>query len=362
MPKDARARALTWLAVVALGAVAGRLYAQLAYAAAPADVMSTLPGVRAGVLIAGVSAAFELFVAPGAIGRWLRARPFLGALALRVLIHTAIVVAGLTLNRVLSAWLIGRYLRDSFTAPEFLQDVVFAFLVTAAALFVLQMRALIGGRTLLNVILGRYHRPVREERIFVFMDLVKSTPLAERLGAERYHSFIAAVFRELDGAVTRSGGEIYAYLGDGVISSWPLSTPDRNAAAVEAVFATADRLRARSDWFRARFQATPTIRASLHGGAVVAGECGDSRRQIAYLGDALNVAARLEALSKTLDAAFLVSGPMLARIALPAGVVATDRGAHRLKGVAAPMPVAALERPPAPQSGGTAPGAAQPSS
>jgi adenylate cyclase len=77
---------------------------------------------------------------------------------------------------------------------------------------------------------------------------------------------------------------------------------------------------------------------------VSAGECGDSKRQITYLGDVLNVAARLEQLAKTIDADFVVSADMLLRLALPPNVHVLDRGEHTLKGVAKPLRVFSLAR------------------
>jgi hypothetical protein len=51
----------------------------------------------------------------------------------------------------------------------------------------------IGGRTLNNLLLGRYHRPVREERAFMAVDIKGATALAERLGDERAHAFITCL-------------------------------------------------------------------------------------------------------------------------------------------------------------------------
>jgi class 3 adenylate cyclase len=75
---------------------------------------------------------------------------------------------------------------------------------------------------------------------------------------------------------------------------------------------------------------------------VIAGECGDSKRQITYLGDVLNVAARLEQVGKAINAGFVVSADILKRIALPANVHAQDRGEYTLNGVANPLRVYSL--------------------
>lgn len=335
-------RILTWLMAVAFGALAGHSYIAISYDNIPPDVMETLPGLRGGVIVAGLSAAFEIFVIRGPVGAWFRRRTFISALFVRVLIHTAFVVCGLLLNRIISGLLIGRFVSNAFVPAEILQDTIYAFLVIALLLFVLQMRTLIGGRTLLNVVLGRYHRPVREQRIFVLFDLTGSTPLAEKIGDERFHEFLSAFFFEIDAGVTQFGGEIYSYVGDAMFASWPFGEHARNARAVESVFAARRGLAQREQWFNEMFGETPRFRAVIHGGSVVAGECGDSRRQITYLGDVLNTTARLEALAKQIGIENIISRYLLGQLTLPDGIVAEDLGSHSLKGVAKPIVVNAL--------------------
>ena len=335
-------RLVTWFATMAFGALAGYAYTRVAYDTIPVEILQTLPGLRAGLLLAGASSAFELFVMRGDVERWFARRTLLQALGLRVLIHTAIVVLCLLANRALSGLLIGYFVPNAFDLWDIGQDVVYSFLVVALVLFVLQMRTLIGARTLANVVLGRYRRPVRENRVFVLFDLTGSTPLAGRVGDERFHEFLSAFFHEIDAAVTRCGGEIYSYVGDAMFVSWPMGTPPQNARAVRAVFAARHRLLERAPWFENEFGQAANFRAVIHGGPIVAGECGDSRRQVTYLGDVLNTTARLEALAKERDVGVLISRPILAVTDLPGDVSAADLGAHHLKGVAEPIAVSAL--------------------
>lgn len=339
----AKNRILTWLAVVVFGALAGQGYTTLSYDTIPPEILKTWPGLRGGVTVAGLSAGFEIFVMRGVVGTWFRRQAFLVALLIRILVHTGLVVFALIGNRALSALMIGEVVPEAFVPRDILQDAFYSFMVVAMALFVLQMRTLIGGRTLLNVVLGRYYRPVTEQRLFVMIDLAGSTPLAARIGDERFHEFLSAFFFEIDAAVTQSGGEIYSYIGDGVIVSWPLCDGRRNARAVEAIFAAREKLVRRGDWFNDKFGHAPAFRAVLHGGSVVAGECGDSRRQITYLGDVLNTTARLEGLSKQLDVECMISNDLLQHTTLPGSVTATDLGQHTLKGVADPVAVSALK-------------------
>ena len=69
-----------------------------------------------------------------------------------------------------------------------------------------------------------------------------------------------------------------------------------------------------------------------------------SSSEIAYVGDTLNVAARLLEAAKTLGRDVLVSADLLARSALPAGVVAEPLPTLAMRGREAPLEIAALSR------------------
>jgi adenylate cyclase len=215
------------------------------------------------------------------------------------------------------------------------------------------MRHLIGARTLANILMGRYHQPVREERLFAIFDLRDSTRIAATIGDERFHGLLSSIFGDADREIVDNGGEVHSYVGDAMIATWPLGDAKWNARAVTAAFAILDDLARVSQRYRRRFGVTPQFRVALHGGPVIAGECGDSKRQITYLGDALNVTARLEQLAKTIDADFVISADMLSRIGLPAHVHVRDRGEHALNGVAKPLRVYSLaeDRKPAIEPG-----------
>jgi hypothetical protein len=81
--------------------------------------------------------------------------------------------------------------------------LMFSFVVTAVFIFVLQISRIVGGRTLRDWVLGRYHRPREEERFFLFVDLAGSTALAERIGPVAVHKcevpFMPGLWRQYGG-------------------------------------------------------------------------------------------------------------------------------------------------------------------
>ena len=97
-------------------------------------------------------------------------------------------------------------------------------------------RAFIDPRVLGNILIGHYHAPVREERAFLFVDLVGSTELAKKLGDLGAQRMLARFFFDISEPVLENGGEIHAYTGDEVIITWPMAAVVRDARCVQLLF------------------------------------------------------------------------------------------------------------------------------
>jgi adenylate cyclase len=215
-----------------------------------------------------------------------------------------------------------------------LDGIAVAFSTSLTLLFITANRIgrLVGWRVLGNVLLGCYHRPVREARVFLFLDLAGSTGLAERLREARVQALIARFYFDIARPIAAHGGEIYQYRGDEISVTWTLAAGVRDAACVACAFAIRACIAARADWYRRSFGVVPAFRIGLHGGPVVVGEVGDQRREIMYFGDTINVAARIEALCKRERREVCISGELLARLRLPAALQATPLGRFQLQG------------------------------
>jgi adenylate cyclase len=299
---------------------------------------------RNGLTVGALLAAVDVFYVQGQRGAWLRRLSFGRTVLIRAALFTAIIVATFAFNRLLFGLLHGfeRSGLDYFGRP-LLRDTIIAFVVFLAISEFLQMRRVIGGRTLNALLLGRYHRPVREERVFLLVDIRGSTALAERLGDERAHAFITSTFFDIDQPILEHGGEVYSYVGDGLIASWPLARGVEGARCLHCYLAICDTLAKRAGHYRQHYGTAPEIRAVLHAGPIVAGECGDAKLSIVYLGDTLNTAARLEQTAKALDRACLVSGELLRRLEIPAVLAAEPLGPIELRGRQQPVDTYALE-------------------
>jgi adenylate cyclase len=221
--------------------------------------------------------------------------------------------------------------------------LLYALGISALVVFVFRVRDLIGPGVFANLLIGRYHRPISEERIFLFLDVTGSTRFADRYGDREAQAYLGRVFNALALPVSRARGSIDDYVGDLALVTWTMDRGLRDAACLRCVFEFAGRLTAEAESWRSRFGQVPEFRAALHCGPVVTAEIGLERHKIAYFGDVVNTTARLEALSKALGVHVLVSADLLDRIgSLPDDLIAEDLGTHALRGRAEPLAVAAI--------------------
>jgi class 3 adenylate cyclase len=217
------------------------------------------------------------------------------------------------------------------------------FVLSILVAIVYELTRLIGIRVLFNVLLGRYRRPTREQRVLLFLDLAGSTTLAEKMGELRVQDLLTRFFYDIDAAITAHGGEVHAYVGDEVIVTWRVGAAKENRA-LDCFFAIRDRMTAQADHYLREFGLVPEFRAGLHAGPVAISECGDSRRQVAFFGDSMNVAARLQAHCKDVGRALLVSGDLLRLLHPGPDLIVEALGATQLRGRTAPVDVFAIER------------------
>ncbi|MEQ9400200.1 MAG: adenylate/guanylate cyclase domain-containing protein [Longimicrobiales bacterium] len=139
---------------------------------------------------------------------------------------------------------------------------------------------------LANLVTGRYHRPTEEERIFLFTDMQRSTTVAERLGHVRYFELLADYFADLSDAIADHGGQVYQYVGDEIVVSWPVGPGEATAACLHCLFAMRDDLAARAAWYQNAYGWVPSFRAGLHVGRVTTGEIGILKKEIIFTGEA----------------------------------------------------------------------------
>jgi class 3 adenylate cyclase len=176
----------------------------------------------------------------------------------------------------------------------------------------------------------------RREVTVMFVDIRDFTPFAESNSAEDTVARLNALFDIVVPAVVDAGGHVNKFLGDGALAVFgaPNELADHADAAVETALVIR-RLVAEC------FSGDLRIGIGINTGPVIAGTIGGGGKlEFALIGDTVNVAARVEQLTKTTGDTILLTQQTVD--ALAAGHGLAVRGSHALKGKSAAVQVFAL--------------------
>ncbi len=211
--------------------------------------------------------------------------------------------------------------------------------------FINQVSRSFGPGMLAAMITGRYRKPVCEKRVFMFMDLRDSTALAERLGPDKYSAMVRDLFHDTDSVVPRYQAEVFQHVGDEVVLTWDARGLADGTDCLLLFFAVREAIQARSKRYLGRYGVLPEFKAGLHLGDVVAVEVGDIRREVAYHGDTINTASRIQGLCNDTQRTLLVSRTLLDFCHLEdhPDLKAEDIGKLQLKGKQTLVDVIAIE-------------------
>lgn len=297
---------------------------------------SALVGIVASLAIATPILLLEI-KGQRTLLRRLRRLPLLAYLGLKIVFYIAMILNGLLLVRTLHI-----ATPDAFE-ESFQASLAFSIAMAVSANIVFEIGGLLGYGTMKNLILGRYVHPRREQRAFLLIDMKDSTGMAERLGAIAFHALLNDFFREVSDAALECGATIHKYVGDEAILTWPADDALARGEALRCPFVAHALIESHRDDYLKRYGTVPGFRAALHYGEIVAGEIGDWRHELAYVGDTLNVAARLLDAAKELGRDVLASDDMLAQSSLPSGLRAEKLPTLAMRGRSAPLGIAVLE-------------------
>ena len=161
-------------------------------------------------------------------------------------------------------------------------------------LFLLQINDKFGPGVLVKFLAGNYHLPQKEERIFMFMDMRSSTTIAEKIGNEKYFNLLNDLFSDITNTILNNEGEIYQYVGDEIVLSWPMKKGIRKANCLRCYTQIQEKLKDLGPSYEKRYGLMPEFKAGIHSGHVMAGEIGVIKKEIIYSGDVLNTTARIQ--------------------------------------------------------------------
>jgi adenylate cyclase len=157
----------------------------------------------------------------------------------------------------------------------------------------------------------------RRELSIFFSDLQGFTSLSEMLTPEELTALLNEYLSAMTDIIQEEGGTIDKYEGDAIIAFWnaPLEQADHAVRAVRAALRCQAQLAAMRPGFKARVGKELFMRVGLNSGPAVVGNMG-SRTRFDYtmLGDAVNLAARLEGVNKQFRTYTMVSAATVERI------------------------------------------------
>ena len=304
----------------------------------PTHLARELTATATGTVMGLGSAWFELSLVP----RVVRPLTMGGLLLLRTFFYVALCAAaihvvtmsllGLAEHGGVFGYYTSEQYRDFVFGGRFAVALVILTLVSFLINFVQQLNRMLGPGTLVNLLLGRYHRPVAEDRIFMFLDLNDSTGIAARLGPLRFNDFKNDFFFDLAEPVLETRGQIYQYVGDEAVVTWTTDRGLRQGNCLRCVFLVSERIHEQRQRYLERYGIVPGFKAGLHGGPVVTAEIGYIKKDIVHSGDTVNTAARVEAQCRPLERQVLVSSELLRQCQLPPELEVEDMGERELRG------------------------------
>jgi len=148
---------------------------------------------------------------------------------------------------------------------------------------------------------GRYSmRAESKELTVMFCDMRDFTRFSERMPPARLQAFLNHVFSRLTEVISRHRGTVDKYMGDCVMAFWgaPVDAPDHADLAVAAALDMAATVQDINRQHRAAGLPEISIGIGLNSGVMSVGDMGSAvRRSYTVIGDAVNLAARLEGLA-----------------------------------------------------------------
>ncbi|MCB9154253.1 MAG: AAA family ATPase [Caldilineae bacterium] len=147
---------------------------------------------------------------------------------------------------------------------------------------------------------SRTHGGVEGERRIVtilFCDIKGSTAAASKLDPEEWTEIINGAFEYMNQPVYTYGGTVARLTGDGILAFFgaPVAHEDDPQRAVLAGLAIVDGVRSYGETIRARWGIEFSVRVGINTGLVVVGAIGSTQRmEYTAMGDAINIAARME--------------------------------------------------------------------
>ncbi|WP_422859673.1 adenylate/guanylate cyclase domain-containing protein [Flagellimonas sp. S174] len=292
-------------------------------------IFQTLLGLVSGFLFGTYAYWFHRFKFPKiSFGKVI----FIGALGYSLVIFLFIIIAFWFFANVFKADIDPEVVKNYFISGQAWVLITFCFLIGFLIEFVEEIDKKFGPGNLLKMLSGKFYRPKQEERVFMFLDMRSSTTAAEWLGHIRYSKLIQDCFKDIS-VVIAHNAQIYQYVGDEAVLTWSKKSKNfRYEDCIDAYYAFAKRLEDRKEHYCKKYGLLPEFKAGVHSGIVTVAEVGEIKREIAYHGDTINMAARIQAQCNSYKENLLVSEDVVKNLDSEQDWDIEEKGIVMLKG------------------------------
>ena len=223
------------------------------------------------------------------------------------------------------------FVQDILLTPSFMMLMVDLGLMAFISILILEISDKYGPGGLRNLIRGRYNKPRKENRIFLFLDINESTTIAEKIGHEKYFNMLHDFFADITDPIISNWGHIYQYVGDEVVICWKNTTKNK-ARCLNFISQAVDVFKRKHDYYMKEYGVAPTFKAGIHAGDVTVGYVGIIKKDLVFSGDTLNTTARIRSKCHELKHSFIVSIDFLNDFEVPVKYNINEIGEMEFKG------------------------------
>lgn len=209
--------------------------------------------------------------------------------------------------------------------------LIYTGLINIGINFLRGINQRMGKGNLWRFLTGKFHTPRVEERIFMFLDLKSSTTIAEQIGHIKFSQLLQECFNDLS-VVEQYKAEVYQYVGDEAVLTWPVSVGLDDDNCIKTYFAFAELLKRKEAEFKEKYGVAPFFKAGIHLGNVTVTEVGQIKREIAFHGDTMNTTARIQEMCNELKESLLISEKLGSKLAFNNGFAHKQVGKISLRG------------------------------
>ena len=210
------------------------------------------------------------------LSKLLRRRPFGNTLLIKTTIYLMFMLFFISMvmlyiysseiNKPLLSGDVIKLYGEYMSSTRVVMAIIYWSIACLSALFILQVSDKFGQGVLVSFLLGKYHRPKEDDRIFMFMDLKSSTTYAEQLGHIKYSQFIQDCFFDITDVISAYDAKIYQYVGDEVVLSWSMKEGVENGHCINTFFAYDTLLKSKKGYYEKKYGIVPEFKAGGNGG------------------------------------------------------------------------------------------------